>query len=144
MPFVLDNSVTMRWLFGDGSIDDRAYASGILERLERPDIYALAPSIWPLEVANVIARAEVKGWLTEARSSEFTGLLKQMAIHIDPATADHALADTLQLARRFGLSSYDAAYLELALREGHPLATLDQDMRAAATKAGALILTPES
>lgn len=139
MRFVLDNSVAMRWLFGDGSAEDLDYASRILGLLEESDSEACAPSLWPLEVANVIARAEERELLAEARSSEFIGLLNAMAIRIDGGTARHALEDTLYLARRFGLSAYDASYLELALREGLPLATLDTDLRAAVQTTGAAL-----
>lgn len=125
MRFVLDNSVVMRWLFGDGSDSDLAYASHVLDVLGRSEVQAVAPAIWPLEVANVIARAESKGLVSEARSSEFIHLLESMAVEVDVETAQRALDSTLQLARRFGLSAYDGAYLELALREGLPLATLD-------------------
>lgn len=136
MRFVLDNSVSMRWLFGDGTEDDLAYASHVLDVLGDPDAQATAPSVWPLEVANVIARAESKGLLTEARSSEFIGLLEALAVDVDADTARHALENTLQLARRFSLSAYDAAYLELALRKGLPLATLDANLQRAAEKTG--------
>lgn len=131
MRFVLDNSVTMRWLFGDGSTEDLAYASSILALMEMPSAEAVVPALWYLEVANVIVRAESKGLLVEAKSAEFLGVLQDMAISVDTETAEHSLNDTLQLARRFKLSSYDASYLELALREGLPLATLDKDLRAA-------------
>lgn len=136
MHFVLDNSVAMRWLFGDGAKDDLAYAGHILDVLEGEDALAVAPAIWGLEVGNVIARAEAKGLIVEARSAEFLAVLADMAIRIDHATAAHALGDTLSLARRFALSTYDAAYLELALRENLPLATLDKDLRVAIKKTG--------
>jgi predicted nucleic acid-binding protein len=136
MKFVLDNSVCMRWLFGDGSADDLSYASYVLSLLEDGSNGALSPSIWPLEVANVIARAEAKELIGEAQSAEFTSTLKDMAIEIDSATAGHALDDTLQLARRFNFSAYDAAYLELALRRGLPLATLDSNLRGALARTG--------
>ena len=126
----------MRWLFGDGSAGNLEYASHVLRLLEDESNNALAPSIWPLEVANVIARAEAKGLIGEAQSVEFTSTLKGMAIEIDAATAGHALDDTLQLARRFNLSAYDAAYLELALRRGTPLATLDVNLLTALTRTG--------
>jgi len=126
----------MRWLFGDGSTDDLSYAYNVLSLLEDGSNGALAPAIWPLEVANVIARAEAKDLIGEAQSAEFTSTLKGMAIEIDSATAGHALDDTLQLARRFNLSAYDAAYLELALRQGVPMATLDSNLRAALTRTG--------
>lgn len=136
MRFVLDNSVTMRWLFADGSADDLAYASHVLGLMEQDGMEAWVPSLWALEVANVVVRAETRGLLAEARSAEFLGLLQDMAVFVDNETAGRALNDTLQLARRFGLSAYDASYVELALREGLPLATLDADLRAATAKLG--------
>lgn len=136
MRFVLDNSVTMRWLFGDGTAADLAYAGAVLTSMEQAGSEALVPAIWGLEAANVIARAESKGLLTEARSTEFVGLLQKMAIAADGATSGQALGATLQLARRHGLSAYDASYLELALRHGFPLATLDLDLRKAMSAAG--------
>lgn len=136
MRFVLDNSVAMRWLFGDGSEHDLAYAGHVLDVLADPDAQAVVPSVWHLEVANVIARAEARGLITEARSLKFLGLLEGLAVTTDAETAHHAPGGTLQLARRFSLSAYDAAYLELALRQGLPLATLDAGLRQAADKAG--------
>jgi predicted nucleic acid-binding protein len=62
-----------------------------------------------------------------------------MRIEADPSTADHALTDTLEIARKYRLSAYDAAYLELATRQELPLATLDQDLRKAAKRAGVAI-----
>ena len=134
MSFVLDNSVTMRWCFGDGKPQELAYAGKVLDAMKQDS--ALVPLTWGLEVANVIARAEAKGLVTEARSSIFLELLADMEIDVDTATFAHALSDTLQLARRYKLSSYDASYLELALRLGMPLATLDEDLLKAAKKAG--------
>lgn len=136
MRFVLDNSVAMRWLFADGSEADLAYAGHVLELLTQEDGEAVVPVLWPLEVGNVIVRAEAKRLISEARSTEFLGLLDDMAIAIDGHTATHALHDTMQLARRFRLSTYDASYLELTLREGLPLATLDTDLRSALAATG--------
>lgn len=134
MSFVLDNSVTMRWFFGDGKPQELAYAGKVLDAMKQDN--ALVPLTWGLEVANVIARAEAKGLVTEARSGIFLEMLADMEIDVDAATFAHALTDTLQLARRYKLSSYDASYLELALRLGMPLATLDEDLQKAAKKAG--------
>lgn len=134
MSFVLDNSVTMRWFFGDGSPRDIAYASRILDAMKADE--AVVPGLWGLEVANVLARAESTGLVSEARSETFIGMLQKLDISVDPATPAHALAATLQLARRHKMSAYDAAYLELALRTGLPLATLDEQLLKAARKAG--------
>jgi len=132
--FVLDNSVTMRWFFGDGKPQDLAYAGKVLDLMQ--EAQALVPATWGLEVANVIAKAEEKALVTEARSEAFLEMLEDVDIEADSATFAHALTDTLQLARRYKLSSYDASYLELALRLGLPLATLDEDLQKAAKKAG--------
>ena len=134
MRFVLDNSVTMRWFFGDGKLQELAYAGKVLDAMKKTS--ALVPVTWGLEVANVIDKAEAKSLVTEARSGAFLEMLEGVDIEVDPATFAHALSDTLQLARRYKLSAYDASYLELALRLGIPLATLDEDLQKAAKKAG--------
>lgn len=134
MSFVLDNSVTMRWFFGDGKPQELAYAGKVLDAMRQDS--ALVPMTWGLEVANVIVKAEAKALVTEARSGAFLELLEGVDIEVDAATFAHALSGTLQLARRYKLSAYDASYLELALRLGVPLATLDEDLRKAAKKAG--------
>jgi predicted nucleic acid-binding protein len=134
MSFVLDNSVTMRWFFGDGKTQELTYAGKVLDALQTDKTFV--PVTWGLEVANVIAKAEAKSLVTEARSEIFLGMLGEIDIEVDAATFTHALSDTLQLARRYKLSAYDASYLELALRLGIPLATLDEDLNKAAKKAG--------
>jgi predicted nucleic acid-binding protein len=132
--FVLDNSVAMRWFFGDGRPQELAYAGKVLDAMKKTNAHV--PVTWGLEAANVIARAEAKGLVTEARSGAFVEMLEGVDIQVDAATFAHALSDTLQLARRYRLSAYDASYLELALRLGLPLATLDEDLQKASKKAG--------
>jgi predicted nucleic acid-binding protein len=132
--FVLDNSVTMRWFFGDGKPKELVYAGKVLDAMKHT--HAIVPAIWGLEVANVIARAEARGLVTEARSGAFLEMLEGVDVQVDAASSAHALSDTLQLARRYKLSAYDASYLELALRSGMPLATLDEDLRKSAKTAG--------
>ena len=127
----------MRWFFGDGKPRELAYAANVLDAMKKST--AIVPVTWGLEVANVIARAEAKELVTEARSGAFLEMLEGVDIEVDAATFVHALSDTLQLARRYKLSSYDASYLELALRSGLPLATLDEDLLKAAKKAGVKI-----
>lgn len=124
MRFVLDNSGVMRWLLQDGSD----------ERLAQEPVEAVVPGIWALEATNVLVKAQAKGLVSEARSAAFVGLLQGMAFTTSTRTAERALGDTLQLARRFKLSSYDAAYLELALREGLAFATLDDQLRGRCNK----------
>jgi len=134
--FVLDASVTMTWLLGDAKPADLNYAQGALEALKQSDSHAEVPVTWSLEVSNVIARAEAKGLLSEAQSEAFLEMLSSAPIRADGATFTQALDSTLNLARRYRLSAYDASYLELALRAGLPLATLDADLAKAARKAG--------
>ena len=134
MSFVLDNSVTMRWFFGDGKPPELVYAKKVLDAMKHAS--AIVPVTWGLEVANVLARAEAQGLVPEARSAAFLKMLEDIDVEVDTATFSHALPDTLQLARRYHLSSYDASYLELALRLSVPLATLDRDLQAASKKAG--------
>jgi predicted nucleic acid-binding protein len=132
--FVLDASVALLWLAPDTHPAGVAYARAALKALKESQ--ALTPSLWPLEVGNVIAKLEAKRMVTEADSQRFIALLGQLDIVTDQATVKHALGDTLNLARRYKLSAYDAAYLELALRTGHPLATLDASLTKAADLAG--------
>lgn len=136
MNFVLDASVTMAWLLGDTKPSDRLYAQKVLNALKDPDTQAAVPTIWALEIANVIVRAEAKHLVSEAQSGAFLEMLSSASINSDHATFAAALNDTLQLARRYRLSAYDASYLELALRCALPLATLDVDLNKAARKAG--------
>lgn len=124
----------MRWFFGDGKPQELAYAGKVLEALKKTSAHV--PVTWGLEAANVIAKAEARGLVTEARGGAFIELLEGVDIEADAATFAHALSGTLQLARRYRLSAYDASYLELALRLGLPLATLDEDLQRAARKAG--------
>ena len=91
---------------------------------------------WGLEVANVIGRAGAKGFLLEAQSNAFLEMLSGIPIVADRATFSRALGETLNLTRRYRLSSYDASYLELALRAGVPIATIDEGLAKAAKRAG--------
>jgi predicted nucleic acid-binding protein len=140
MSFVLDNSVAMCWLLADGKPADVSYAEAVLGALAAKQ--ASVPSLWALEAANVLAKAEARGLIAESRSQAFVTLLGRLNIVTDAATVQHALGDTLHLARRYKLSAYDAAYLELALRTGSPLATLDADLKKAAKAAGVPLFAP--
>lgn len=138
MRFVLDASVALLWLVPATNPAGVDYAEATLMALK--DAQAVVPSLWALEVANVVAKLEARAIVTEADSQRYVALLGQLHIVTDPATATHALGDTLNLARRYRLSAYGAAYLELALRTGLPLATLDAGLAKAATTAGVQIL----
>ncbi|MGA8349295.1 MAG: type II toxin-antitoxin system VapC family toxin [Isosphaeraceae bacterium] len=129
--FVLDGSVTMVWGFEDEADE---YAEAILERM--PDLQAHVPSLWPLEVANALLVGERRRRITPAETAQFIAILGAFPITVDDQTVAHAWADTMHLARAHNLSSYDAAYLELAIRLGLPLAALDGKLKTAAGAMG--------
>lgn len=134
--FVLDASAALAWCFGDeATVESKA----LLDRLESGDT-AFVPGIWGLEIANILALAERKRRLTAADSAEFIALLSAIGIRHDDAPADRALHDILALARQEGISSYDAAYLDLAMRLGLALATKDQALAQAAERQGATVI----
>ena len=135
MNFVLDASVALSWLLEDAGAG-QAYADTVFEVLKRPAAQAHVPATWGLEIANAIAMSEARGILLENRSQAFLSALDATPIVCEPQTHAKVLTETLQLARRHRLSSYDASYLELALRTALPLAALDEDLRRAAQKAG--------
>jgi predicted nucleic acid-binding protein len=135
--FVLDASVALLWLAPATSPAGVRYADAVLKALKAAE--AVVPSLWPLEVGNVIVKLEAKGVVTEAEAQRFIVLLGRLGVMTDPATAGQALGDTLNLARRYRLSVYDAAYLELAMRMNLPLATLDTGLAKAAALAGVSI-----
>ena len=127
--FVIDNSVVMTWCFED---EADAYADMTLENLA--NAVAVVPAIWPLEVANVLLVAERRQRLHEADSVRFLALLRQLPITVDRTWQERLMKEWLAIGRAHDLSSYDAAYLELAMRHGLPLATLDHRLRAAAAR----------
>ncbi|MDR1854946.1 MAG: type II toxin-antitoxin system VapC family toxin [Azoarcus sp.] len=138
MSYVLDASVALLWLAPGTNPAGVEYANKALEALKTSQ--ASTPSLWSLEIANVVAKLEAKGVVTEADSQRFIALLSRLDIVTDTATATHALGDTLNLARRYKLSAYDASYLELSLRTSLPLATLDANLAKAAALAGVTVL----
>jgi len=125
--FVVDNSIVMAWCFDD---EANAYSESVLDQLVNRT--AFVPSLWPLEVANVLLVAERKNRIGKADSGHFIALLSQMPIEVEPMEPDTAFHDILALARQYHLSSYDAAYLELAIRKGLPIASLDKALVRAA------------
>lgn len=130
--FVLDNSVAMRWLLASNKVSDQRYAESVLTSFVNAE--AIVPSLWHLEAANVLLGATNRKDIEISELERFTVQLENLPITIDPLTANQVFGHTISLARAYRLSSYDAAYLELALREGLPLATLDKDLLKAARK----------
>lgn len=135
--FVLDNSVTMRWLLESEKESDQAYAEKVLKSLL--DASALVPDLWHLEASSVLLNAEKQKIINAGEAERFIMQLENLPIQVDPLTSRQAFNKTLPLARAYKLSSYDAAYLELALREGLPLASLDKELLKAARKADVTI-----
>lgn len=136
MRLVLDASVALRWLSGDGSPFDQDYARKLLLSFSGTEAEAAVPSLWHIELSNLVARSLRTGAIDEERALRFKQYVANLPITVDSFTADKALGDTLTLAARHRLSSYDACYLELSLRLGWPLATLDKDLRRALTAEG--------
>lgn len=132
MPIVLDCSTTMAWCFGD---EADPYTDKVLDAMGSGEV--LVPSIWTLEVANVLLSAERHGRLQEADSARFLDLLGNLPIRVDERDAAVAFTSALSCGRRLGLTAYDAAYLDLAMRTGAPLATRDKQLRKACRAAGA-------
>jgi len=135
MPFVLDCSVALAWILPDES-EHRVAA--LLERLATES--AIVPELWPLEIANALLVAQRRRRLKEKDIERALGALAALPIRVDQETHQHALGATLSLAREYKLSSYDAAYLELARRTRLPLATLDKKLRSASRRAGIELL----
>lgn len=127
--FVLDCSLAMAWCFEDESSPQ---TDAVLENFIKTR--AVVPTIWPLEVANVLLLAQQKKRITELHAASFIEALAALPIIIDPSTSSRAMHSIFLLAKELSLTIYDAAYLELALREKIPLVTLDKALIKAAKK----------
>ena len=130
-PFVLDASLTLSWAFDD---EATPFATKVLESLKT--VHAVAPALWPFEVASVLAVAEQRGRINAEQQAEFLERLRLLPVMIEYRPAIWVGQQILPLARAYRLSAYDAAYLDLAIRERLPLATLDVEFKAAASAAG--------
>ena len=135
MTFVVDNSVALTWCFED---EQTQVTLTLLQRVGEDG--AFAPGLWPLEAVNGLLVAERRGRLDNARRRRLVRFLEMLPISIDDESAGRAWTDSARLAEQFGLSAYDAAYLELAHRLDLPLASLDRQLRAAASALGLPIL----
>ncbi len=129
MGFVLDGSVALAAVLPD---EAAGRAEALLLRSVQEG--AWAPSIWPFEVANALLMAQRRGRVTEAFRLQTLGDLRRLPVRIDGEGTAFAWSDVSRLAASHGLTVYDASYLELALRLGLPLATLDQRLASAAQR----------
>lgn len=130
--FVLDCSATLPWVFGS---EASKATDDLLESLNE-GAHVWVPALWNLELANVLIGAHKKSRIDQAGITQFLDALEIYNIQVDGETMSRAWGRTLSLAETHRLTSYDAAYLELALRRGLPLATLDRALARAAKQAG--------
>jgi predicted nucleic acid-binding protein len=133
----LDGSIALAWYFKD---EADPYADAVAASLTTAR--AAVPLIWRLEVANALLMGERRQRSTEAQAGKWLAYLRSLPIAVDDETNDRAWSEVLGLARVHRLSAYDAAYLELALRRRLPLATLDNQLKAAAAKVGVSAFAP--
>lgn len=137
---VLDGSVSLAWYFAD---EANPYADSIARLLPR-ELEAVVPTIWPLEVVNAFLTGERRKRSTPAQSAKWAAFFEMLPITIDGEGSTRAFREILSLARERGLSAYDAAYLEVAMRRGLPLATLDAKLKSAAIAVGVAIYSPNA
>jgi predicted nucleic acid-binding protein len=136
MTFALDCSIAMTWFFEHEASPE---TDKLLDTLAGADV-ALVPQHWLLEVTNVLLAAEASKKKMPAESMEFLALLGKLGIETDDETGHYAATATIALGRKHKLTSHDAAYLELAMRRGVALATLDRNLRKAAMMEGVPVL----
>lgn len=136
MPFVLDTSVAVSWFFAD---EENEVGEAILDRLHKDD--AVAPALWPLEVANALLVGERRRRSLRGEMAEIAAMLGALSVVLDEPSTSRTFGPILEIAREHGLSVYDASYLELAIRRALPLATFDRRLRDAATNTGVELIT---
>ena len=133
--FVLDCSMTMAWAFRDETTPGTLDALDLAAHEE-----CAAPGLWPLEVCNAVLTAQRRGRFSSADVPLFLDLVAGLGVSVDQRSLRNAFDEVLPLAERHGISSYDAAYLELALRRNAALATLDAGLARAARAAGVALI----
>ncbi|MDB6128550.1 MAG: hypothetical protein JWM35_2446 [Verrucomicrobia bacterium] len=133
---VLDGSTALGFVLQD---EQAPLALKALATIEA-GVSALVPAHWCVEVANGLLMAERRGRATRAEITEAFHLIQALPVTVDDETAHRTASDTVGVAREYGLTIYDAAYLELAMRRGASLATDDRDLRKAAVAAGVSVL----
>jgi predicted nucleic acid-binding protein len=131
MAFVLDCSMTMAWVFPDEATD----ATDALRESLISDS-AVVPVLWPIEVGNVLLVATRRGRIVEGDWVRVRRALAALPIDVDLVSPERVLEAVLPLASEHGISVYDAMYLDLALRLGLPVATLDRKLAAVCDAAG--------
>jgi len=133
---VLDPSLALNWYFEDEST---AATDALLDRVAEEG--AIVPSLWRLEIANALQVAIRRKRVDRGFRDETIAQLSRLPITVDSETNAHAWGASLALADRFGITLYDATYLELAQRRNVPLATSDRALRRAARQFGVQLAT---
>jgi len=133
MAFVLDASITACWAFDD---EDHPHARLAFDRMRSEE--SVGPFLWSFEVRNILIVSERRGRISESDTATLLVHLSRLRIRADPVPDERAI---LRLARAHRPSVYDAAYLELAQREGLSLATLDTDLQTAAASEGVALVS---
>jgi predicted nucleic acid-binding protein len=131
---VIDSSAALSWCFED---EASAESDAVFERVR--DQGAVVPGLWHLEVANVLLQAEKHGRIATGDVAMRLELIAQLPITTDNETTARAWREILVLARAEGLTTYDATYLELAIRRGLPLQTKDEALISAAKRSGVTV-----
>jgi predicted nucleic acid-binding protein len=134
--FVLDASTVLTWCFPD---EQAQKAQEISERIAGGDT-VIVPAFWLHEVLNALLVGERRNRLTSELNQAFPADLNRLPVDIAVATREIVFNTTQALCRKHGLTAYDAAYLEIAIRGGYPLATADEDLRRAAVAEGVQII----
>lgn len=137
MSFVVDNSVVVAWYFENQATK---YSDGVLKLICRDTAHV--PALWPLEFSNVLRKAVSLKRITEARAREIIAQNRRWTILVDSTVPDPD--NILSLSLAYGLTSYDAAYLDLAIRLRLPVAAKDGALRDAAKAAGVGMVTAKS
>jgi predicted nucleic acid-binding protein len=130
--FVIDASVALTWCFAD---ENAALAQHVADMFKQGDT-ALAPSFWPHEILNALLSGEKRKRISKEMVRDFIDDLAMLPIFLEQFPAGAVFSRIGSLSRQHGLTAYDAAYLDLALENGLPLATLDEDLIRACKKAG--------
>src|SRR5437588_11210068 len=135
MSLVLDSSVTLAWVYSDETSEAIRDVFDLLG-----ESGAWVPALWRLEVANILEMGVRRGRHDADFRDSTLADLALLPIHLDPETDQQAWGATARLAERHRLTLYDAAYLELTLRRGLPLASLEAELRAAARAGDVVVL----
>jgi predicted nucleic acid-binding protein len=131
--FVLDNTVTMAWCFSEEATE---FTRTLLNRLSNLTDSAVVPALWLYEVANVVELAVRKGRVPGEKALAFLDSLADLPIEVENPSRTQVFVTVRTLARKYQLTGYDAAYLELAIRHKLPIASLDRALSRAALAAG--------